>query len=286
MLIMKILLKTSTSVLLLCLATLLLSFVPEGKPKFKDLWKPIGDNVYARISETSVLDYREFLQDIKLDKEEYEKHTPDISIWERHHSSFQKLGDNYYTHPAFYEYPVIGISHKSALAYCAWLTEVVNKSGNTPFKKVKFRLPTEEEWERAAGADLEDPKFPWQLPIGMEIKDNILDKKGKYRCNFKVIDQSYIQKDPESGKSIIVNHGTNLSHDGYMFTAPVKSFEPNPWGLFNLAGNVSEMIDEPGIAKGGSWFSTGYYLRIQSQEKYDKPLSTIGFRVFMEVIEE
>lgn len=283
---MKKLLKITIAVFGCSLALGLLAFKPAAKSKFKNLWKPIGDKVYAHVSETSVLNYLEFLNHIKADPEAYAKHFYDTTVWNRHHKSFNSVKVTYFEHPAFYEYPAVGVSHESAKAYCAWLTETVNASELTPFKKVLYRLPTEEEWEKAAAANLLDAKFPWQLPPGREIMDNILNKKGKYRCNFKVVDQSYIQKDPESGKSIIVNHGINLSHDGYMITAPVKSFEPNPWGLYNMAGNVSEMIDTPGIAKGGSWYSTGYYLRIKSQEKYEKPSSSLGFRVFMEVLEE
>lgn len=282
---MKKLLKIPPTFLCFIIALALLAFKPEGKSKFKDLWKPIGDNVYARISETSVLDYKEFLHDIRSDQEKWEQYQFDTTIWERHHESYQNFGTSYIDHPAFYEYPIIGISHESAKAYCAWLTEVVNKNGITPFKKVLYRLPTEAEWEKAARADLEGAEFPWEVIPGREVKQLTQDKKGNYRCNFKVIDQTYIHKDPDSRKSIIVGGGANLSHDQYMVTAPVVSFKPNSWGLYNMAGNVSEMIDEPGIAKGGSWYSTGYYLRIKSQEKYEKPLSTLGFRVFMEVVE-
>jgi len=282
---MKKLPNFSNSVLLFCCAALFLAFVPDAKPKFKDLWKPIGDNVYASVTETSVLDFREFLYHLEKNQQPYTRYKIDTTVWKRHHQSFHKFAKDYIDHPAFLNYPVVGVSHEGAKAYCEWLTEVVNENPKREFEKVLYRLPTEAEWEKAAAADLEEPLFPWQLPPGREVRQWTLDKKGEYRCNFKIIDQAFIQKDPETGKSIIVDSGVNLGGDMYMLTAPVKSYEPNPWGLYNMAGNVAEMIDEPGIAKGGSWYSTGYYLRIKSQETYDKPLSNVGFRVFMEVIE-
>jgi hypothetical protein len=52
-----------------------------------------------------------------------------------------------------------------------------------------------------------------------------------------------------------------------------------------MSGNVSEMIQEKGIAKGGSWVSPGNDVKILSEELYSKSSNHIGFRVFMQVIE-
>ena len=72
-------------------------------------------------------------------------------------------------------------------------------------------------------------------------------------------------------------------------TAPVATYYPNDYGLFNMSGNVAEMLSEPGQTKGGSWRSSGYYIQIEVEDEYagwEKPNPMIGFRYFMEVIHE
>lgn len=262
------------------------AFSPQAKLKFKNLWKQVDDGLFASVTETSVLNYQEFLH--YLDAEEAKKFAFDTTVWSSDLRYTDPLAEQYTHHPAFHEYPAVGVSYAGAQAYCEWLTEIINRTRppHIPFTKVRFRLPTEAEWEKAAAADIEKPIFPWTTPKGFAHPGYVFTAKGQLRANFKLIDQSFIQEDPETGASIIVDKGSDYSADGYMITAPVRSFTPNPWGLYHMAGNVSEMVAEPGIAKGGSWNSTGYYLRINSQESYAGPSAKVGFRVFMEVIEE
>ncbi|MEL6250487.1 MAG: SUMF1/EgtB/PvdO family nonheme iron enzyme [Bacteroidota bacterium] len=283
---MKKLLKIISPVLLCAVLLSSTAFYPGAKAKFKSQWKQIDANLYAQATEVSVVNYKEFLHDIP--REMAEKYALDTTVWSKGFQYLDPVKENYTSHPAFYEYPAVGLSYEGAKAYCAWLTEVINNQEDSyvPFKKVLFRLPTEEEWEKAATADLVETKFPWEVLKGVGNPGWAFDKKGQPRANFKVIDQSFIQQDPETGESIIVGKGIDYTADGYMLTAPVRSFTPNPWGIYHMAGNVSEMIDTPGIAKGGSWNSTGYYLRIKSQEIYEEPSAQVGFRIFMEVLEE
>ena len=60
---------------------------------------------------------------------------------------------------------------------------------------------------------------------------------------------------------------------------PAKSHHPNNYGLYNMSGNVAEMVYERGIAYGGSFLDTGYDIRIDSEKPYDAPSPLIGFRV-------
>lgn len=60
--------------------------------------------------------------------------------------------------------------------------------------------------------------------------------------------------------------------------APSQSFYPNDWGLYNMSGNVAEMISEKGIAMGGSWHDTGYDVRTESAQSYTDASPLIGFR--------
>ncbi len=128
------------------------------------------------------------------------------------------------------------------------------------------RLPTEAEWEYAARGGLEGAIYPW--PGGID----------RNRANFK-------------GKE---------GNDSYIFTSPVQSFDPNPYGLFDLAGNVWEWtadlyssdayqtgsaVDPRGpadgkahVTRGGSWFSSEAHMRVSGRDKSDSMGNIIGFR--------
>ena len=69
-------------------------------------------------------------------------------------------------------------------------------------------------------------------------------------------------------------------------TVQVKSYYPNSFGLYNMCGNVAEMISEKGIAKGGSYLESAYNVRIASEKIYTQPQADIGFRVAMKIIEK
>lgn len=88
---------------------------------------------------------------------------------------------------------------------------------------------------------------------------------------------------PSGDKSRLLRKPHDIAPRRYPTTAPVDAYTPNGYGLYNMAGNIAEMIAQPGIAKGGNWASPGYYLRIEAEEAYSGPSAKVGFRVFMEV---
>ncbi|MHB8069622.1 MAG: formylglycine-generating enzyme family protein [Desulfobaccales bacterium] len=153
--------------------------------------------------------------------------------------------------------PVVGVSWNDAVAFCRWLTKMTG---------VEHRLPTEAEWEAAARGGLTGQAFPW----GSELPD----AGGVYRAN---------------------SRHDRTAKDGYLFTAPVASFPPNGFGLFDMSGNVSEWCQDqyapaasgpfkPGVLrllKGGSWFSQARDLRCSARQSAppDYADGFIGFRV-------
>lgn len=114
------------------------------------------------------------------------------------------------------DHPVVHVSWNDALAFCKW-------SGK--------RLPTEAEWEFAARGGLIQNKFPW----GNELTPN-----GQHRCNI------WQGKFP----------AYNSLEDGYLGTAPAKSYHPNAFGLYNMAGNVWEWCSD--------WFSRDFHITASS----------------------
>jgi formylglycine-generating enzyme len=102
-------------------------------------------------------------------------------------------------------HPVVHVSHEDALAYCAW---------------TGARLPTEPEWEYAARGGLEGARYPW----GDE-----LHPRGRHVCNIW------------QGEFPTRNTGD----DGHLGTAPVRSYRPNGFGLYNTSGNVWEWTADP-----------------------------------------
>jgi len=111
-------------------------------------------------------------------------------------------------------HPVVHVSHDDALAYCAW-------SGT--------RLPTEPEWEYAARGGLDGARYPW---------GDDLHPRDRHMCNI--------------WQGEFPTH--NTGDDGHVGTAPVRSFKPNGYGLYNTSGNVWEWTAdpwEPGVGAGG-----------------------------------
>jgi sulfatase modifying factor 1 len=253
------------------------------------------DSFYISKYEVSNAQYLEFLSEIsKIDTNYYKTMLPDTLVWREKSVYNEPFVDYYLRHPHFSNYPVVGMSYKQAESFCNWLTEKYLHESTRKHKNVCFKLPTEEQWSFAARGKIDLSPFPWK---GIEMQD----KNGKWLANFWVVSQSSIGRDSMYIKNVYGRFekkefkiasggflsGVNLySNNNLDITIPVNSFEPNGYGLYNMAGNVEEFMKEKGKTHGGSWHDTGYYLQNSTFETYDTLHSASaerGFRFVMEI---
>ncbi len=220
---------------------------------------------------------------------------PDTMCWIRdftysYNEPYMKM---YFSHPGFAEYPVVGVTWEQAQAFCHWRTKTFNRyqiDNGGPLVQ-DWRLPTEAEWEYAARGGRDLAMYPWG---GSYIRT----AKGCFLANFK----------PMRG---------NYTDDGYMITAFVGAYPPNDYGLYDMAGNVSEWtssafsestlsfvhdmnpdyqynvktsdpdVKRRKVIKGGSWKDIGAFIQCgaNTYEYQQESKSYIGFRCIRSFIE-
>jgi hypothetical protein len=219
-------------------------------------------------TEVTNLEYRTFLFDLLIQgrKEEFLKAKPDQAMWTKllgpHNKPMEAL---YFSHAAHNEYPVVNISREGAELYCKWLTDEIQKFVDEK-KRSQFnniRIPTRAEWVKAAQIEGKSNPYPWEGEF-------VRNSKGCYLANFKPTDTTFFD-------------------DGGLFTVKVNSYLPNDFGIFNMSGNVAEMVYDdiqtksPGTA-GGGWMSSAEEIKILGPDPH-KGLTeahpNVGFRVVM-----
>jgi formylglycine-generating enzyme len=218
---------------------------------------------------------------------------PDTLCWIRDfaYAYNEPMAKQYFGHPAFGNYPVVGVSWKQATAFCEWRTHYLNSflEGKKRNAESDFRLPTEAQWEYAARGGRSQAAYPWG---GYYMRN----KKGCLLANFK----------PGRG---------NYPEDGGLYTVRADAYWPNDFGLYNMAGNVSEWTsslyyegaynfqhdlnpdirynaketdkprDKRKVLRGGSWKDVAALLRCgtRSYEYQDTAKSYIGFRCVIDL---
>ncbi len=249
----------------------------------KNMMKIVG-NTYASATEVTNELYEQFLMDLvkqkEFDKLEVAKiHPTDwISLIPEEYRDLPTslLFDN--SHPEEPPHPVVNISYEAAEVFCQWLTQVYNQSTykRKRFRKVRFYLPTEQEWMYAARAGRESVPFPWG---GYYYKN----EKGCYLMN----SNPYLSEYDEENDVYIKGEDFEVpNEDGVFFPAYAISYFPNDYGLYNMSGNVAEMVQEKTFTKGGSWLDPNVYTVIDARHERSLPSPAVGFRMFMEVLEE
>ena len=205
------------------------------------------DGFYMFETEISNREYSEFLLDVKKNNPEvYEKAKIDPSGWDHALSYENPYAKEYHT-AGFEDYPVVNISHEGAALFCQWLSDKFSRHG----RKIDIMLPDAVQWTYAAKGGNPQAEYPWE---GSDVKT----KKDIYFCNYN---------SPDDGQCTP--------------TAFVKAYQPNTYGLYNMCGNVAEMLKTAGTTKGGSWNSDALHMKISAGDEYSGttgPSPYIGFR--------
>ena len=226
------------------------------------------DSFYISSTEISNLQYKEFLNDL-LKNNEIEKYKiaiVDTQEWRTNYTYNEPYVTYYFQHPAYQNYPCVNISYEGAKLYCEWFTKKINQDQSEYV--IEAKLPSAIQWEYAASGGLKLANYSWGGP-------NTQNNLGYKLCNFKSISEECIHYNDTTKKLEIVCISSGGSID---LTAPVISFYKNNYGLYNMCGNVAEMIDNKGIARGGSYNSPGYDVQVTSEMKYTNPSPFVGFR--------
>jgi len=213
---------------------------------------------------------------------------PDTLAWihDFTYSFNEPMTEQYFWHPAYDNYPVVGVNWRQARAFCIWRTQLMNGylKGKGQTIVNRFRLPTESEWEWAARGGLNLSPYPWGGPY-------IRNSDGCFLGNYKPLRGNYID-------------------DGGIQTLVVAHYAPNDFGLYDMAGNVAEWTSnaydesaynfahdlnmdytydakesDPSVLKrkvirGGSWKDIGYFMQVSTRdfEYQDTARCYIGFR--------
>ncbi len=231
-------------------------YIPSGTLMLNEDEKHDVQGFFMSQNEISNLEYQEFLFDLEKNEEKEKLEIAQIhnDNWIKGNNNNEPFKEVYSSHPAYHHYPVVNITRDAAYLYCQWLTEKwQEKSG---IQDIEFRLPGEFEWMYAARGGHDLSPFPWGGYYTRNAKGCVL-------ANFKVVDQTDIKFDRKSGEYEIQK--SKIPHAS--ITSPVTSYHPNDYGLYNMSGNVTEMLGDVGT-KGGSWGSTGYYLQIDAEDEF------------------
>ena len=212
---------------------------------------------------------------------------PDTTVWIKdfNYSYNEPMHNDYFWHDAYSDYPVVGVSWRQARAFAQWRTLYHNsyRKSRGQHNVNTYRLPTEAEWEYAARGGLESASYPWGGPYTK-------NDRGCFMANFKPLRGDY-------------------AADQALYTVEARSYDPNDYGLYNMAGNVSEWVfssydpasyeysssmnpsvnDEANMRKvvrGGSWKDVAYFLQVSSRdyEYADSARSYIGFRTVQDYL--
>ena len=239
----------------------------------------LNSGLKVDMTEIKNIDWREYLYWISKvhgkNSSQYKEALPDTTVWRTNTPKNEPYVEFYFRHPAYAEYPIVGITFEQAVAFCQWrsnrVNELIYRKANKikPDVKVttnypeiyKFRLPTKDEWLSFSN-------------VKSSEKD-IKKRKKKFPDSYRII----------SGQIVIGNFATtkkDSANENANITAPVHSYFPNTYGIYNTFGNVAEMTSEKGIAMGGHFNEKLEDFEIEKEYSYEKSTYWLGFRCVAE----
>ena len=270
--------------------------IPTGTVRFEN-------NLFVDVSEIRNIDWRAFTKWIIRYKgwDTAQSILPDTLSWRDKKGKYESYVELYYKHPAYNEYPVVGISFEKAKKYAKWRTDRVleymlirdkkdvsvnlnsekcftpgkyfegNWQGCIPDSNYRFpvfRLPTQEEWVDFSEADSFN-----LYPFGFEIGK-------KMTCRYKMDPTSFnCSRCPDTVKwESPVKPGHTIQYT----TAPTRSGFTNSNKLYNTIGNVSEMTSQKGVAMGGNYELLSTKINLKKSIEYEKSERWLGFRCVAE----
>lgn len=275
----------------------------------------LKDSIFLDETEISNINYLEFLLCIKDSSASFrEAMKIDTLAWRVLYYNDIYI-DHYLQAPKFRFYPVVGVSHQQAIAFCKWRTDATNgtfKNSKT-YKKIRekydieflFRLPTLEEWNYALAADWVgntygiDTISTRKLPSNKTIKyvQEILEKEKNVQFSCKQIKSDitkFYQANPYYKR--VNYHLTKVPYfDKEHIKFDTSSYLPLPVqtykysshgrGFYNLVGNVAEIVTsrDSVFVIGGSFLHTLDELKPPNKGVYTKPEAYIGFRCVAEM---
>lgn len=268
----------------------------------------IADNFYADKTEISNIDYKEYqywvLRVFGENSEEYLKTKLDTTVWHKE-EGLAKLAKTYHQDYFFNYYPVVGMTLEQAKSYTKWRTDRVaemtlinnnliainpnqtpencftlerflegaiemNKGGTDSVDDsltigfAEYRIPSSDEWELLSGLDSNDIQASYSLT---EYNQAVL-KKLNYLFNTKEFHES------KKNKTFV----TKSINGKEMITSPVGLFAHNKYGLFGVVGNVSEIVDEEDVSKGGNWKTPLDEISKEKKNMFNEVNCWTGFR--------
>lgn len=232
----------------------------------------ISNNFFADETEITNINYKEYLYWLNKvfgsESKEYQTALPDTLVWRNRIEFGEPYISNYLRHPAYDDYPIVGVNLQQAKNYTAWRTERIaeslliskglikenrNENINNYFKIDRYvhgdfdwiikkestvipvyKVPTIKEWKKIAGIE---SKFKYGTDNSS--KYNRRTHK-RYKCLYNTKD---FDSPTRSKKHYRITNMPNAT----------RTLSKNIYDLYEIIGNVAELVDSANIVKGGSW---------------------------------
>ncbi len=251
----------------------------------------VRNNLFFDKTEISNLDYQKYIEWLSLNfgdnSAEFANAKPQFYYGISRVKGKLYLHNDYSSSGSYFFHPISGISYEQAVNFCKWRTHIVNRGNyiaNNSIKTTKpdtiltfpiriiYRLPTKTEWEFAAYGNLTNGLgYDYQQHDNLNPYFNTLERK------------NYIYFETVKG---MTNDTLVIPDEWIVFSTPSMSYSANAFGLYDMIGNVAEMVAEKGLAKGGSYNHSLDSSVINLEIAYSSPHPWLGFRCVCETLDK